>query len=148
MIKKDGIDYFNSILDAVKGVAMLVFGAVALLYFVFPSFEVVVRDRVLGESSCFYFGVWNGKSIRDSLFQLHAADFDPKTGLIYQDRTIYALGEFVGREECGTDSRRIEYSGKGGDCLQVLGSTYGGKIDSGETSIWVRALPGSCNHAN
>lgn len=150
MIKKERLDYFNTVLDTIKGLGLIAVGGLALLYFLFPDIERFVRASVMDESKHFYVGEWNDRSKKfiDKAYRLYPEDHDSSTGLVKRGNVILATEDtIVGRTKYGRSEGLAAYVGKAGDCLFVLESTIRDITDTDspdDKAIWVRALPKSC----
>lgn len=151
MISKERLDYFNTALDSIKGVGLVAFLTLAVLYFLFPGMERFVRIWMLDEGRYFYIGKWSDsekKYMKDLNYRLNDPDFDHATGLVKPGNVILASGDpVVGRTAYGTEEGLATYVGRAGDCLFVLESKAR-DIKANDSlvdkAIWVHALPKSC----
>ena len=153
--KKDSLDYANVILDTIKNIALTIFGTSTFLFFLFPSFQTLVRDKIKNESSWFWVGSWDPAGLRFRIekdhplkFYLTSDDYDNHTGAIRQGTVLILTGEIsLGRTQPNTKGvARVAILKN--QCIQVLESSshdIPGHSGVADKSIWVRALPSACN---
>jgi hypothetical protein len=151
---KDALDYFNVILNAVKNGGLIFVGASAFFFFLCPSVQIFVRDKIKKESLWFYVGSWNPvtRKFRDDKdhnlnFYFTKHDYDDRTGAINQGAVLLEIGETsLGRTGSSTEhAAKIAISKK--ECIHVLeNSSRDDSVHSGisDKIIWVRALPNAC----
>jgi hypothetical protein len=154
---KESLDYFNVVLDTTKNFALTVFGTSTFLFFLFPSFQVFVRDKIMNESIWFYVGSWNPADLKFRTdkrqehflkFNLADGDYDSQTGAIREGTVLLSAGESsLGRT--GPNPRSVaKVVIFKNQCIKVLESSshdIPGHSGTTDKSIWVRALPNACN---
>lgn len=148
MSRKSRIEIFNDAANAIKNLIILTLGLSIIAFFILPSFEVFVKDKLLHQDYCFYVGAWDSssKKFTEVLYDLKEADYDEESGQIKVGNVLLATAtEIIGRTDFGTNAGLRKYVGKSGDCLLVLESR-GLNIPGNEnkSAIWVRALPNAC----
>lgn len=148
MLDKSKIVIFNNVANAIKYLIILILGLLTISFFIFPSFEVFVKDKLLQKDYCFYVGTWDitTKRFTKPMYDLKDSDYIKETGQIKNGIVLFATAtEIIGRTDFGTNAGIRKYVGGPGDCLLVLESRKI-KIPEYENkfAVWVRALPEAC----
>lgn len=147
------LDTISRIIDCSKNIFIVMVGISSLAFFLFPSFQDLVRDKIKQESAWFYVGTWDQsrkqfRSDREHLVKFYFTNYDYNSlGLINNGTVLLGLG----LASLGRTGPSPEYSAKTlvakNQCIRVLESArHEGRGHSGteDKSIWVRALPNAC----
>jgi len=151
-INKEYINYVNSVFDFIKNLGIIIAIIYSLLFFIFPKFEIFIRDKILTESAYFYIGKWNiinksyEKDMQYSLNITNESDYDKDTGLIKKSNVLITDSDMaIGRTEYGTKNGIRKLILNKYDCIYILESKAL-PIDEINNAIWVRALPKPCKN--
>jgi hypothetical protein len=170
-IDKPTLDYFNTLLDSFKNAGIVLVGSVAVLFFLFPSAQIFLRDK-MGDSRWYFVGTFfkdkDPQSGKAQKGRFRKADpnadhyhnfylwnsYNPETGEIPEGTVLMVEAEAaVDRVKSPTmddpSQWPIRQVSRKYECVYVLewkknqvNPPKHGAMQ--ESQVWVRALPKAC----